>query len=369
MDIHGFCDEKFASVRETFEAHFKAGKEIGASFCATVEGETLVDLWGGYANEERTTPWQEDTIVSLWSTTKGASSLVVLLLADRGEIDLNKPVADYWPEFAQNGKEAILVRQVLNHTSGVAGFDQPVSMQDLCSHEHMANMIATQAPLWDDRSKTGYHSYTQGYILSEIVRRVRGKSLGVVFAEEIANPLNAEFFIGVPPEVESRVSLLIPPPGEARPDLGEYVTDKDSLGYRVLSNPGLDIDWVATEAWRRAEIPSANGHGNARGLASYMRIIALDGTVEGKRLLSEQTVELMSENPVTGIDLVSSVPVSWGLGFMADTSMPGVVFSGGHGGSTAVANRLNRTTCGYAMNRVVHMADDRGLNLVASFAP
>jgi len=367
MDIHGFCDEKFARVRETFEAHFKAGKEIGASFCATVEGETVVDLWGGFADEEQTTPWQEDTIVSLWSTTKGASSLVVLLLADRGEIDLSKPVADYWPEFAQSGKEAILVRQVLNHTSGVAGFDQPVSMDDMCSHEHMANMIATLAPLWDDRSKTGYHSYTQGYILSEIVRRVRRKSLGVVFAEEIANPLNAEFFIGVPPEVDSRVSLLIPPTGEAKPDINEYVTDKDTLGYRVLSNPGLDIDWVTTEAWRRAEIPSANGHGNARGLANYMRIIALGGTVEGKRILSGQTVELMHKDPVGGIDLVSGAPVNWGLGFMVNPDNPGLVFSGGHGGSVAVANTLKRTTCGYAMNRVVHMEDDRGFNLLASF--
>ena len=368
-NVEGFCDERFARVRDAFVANFNAGKEIGASFCATVEGETVVDLWGGFTDLERTEPWRADTIVNVFSTTKGAASLVVLLLVDSEEVGLDRPVAEYWPEFAQNGKEEILVRHVMNHTAGLAGFDQPVTMQDLCSHEHMANLIEKQAPWWADRTKAGYHGYTQGFIQGEIVRRLRGKSLGAVFAEAIANPLNADFLIGIPTVADRRVAMLLHTEGQPEPDISDFTSGTNTIGYRASHNPGLDIRWPATEAWRRAEIPSANGHGNARSIANYMRILALGGKVEGRRYLSTQTVDLVHSDPVAGLGLVTESPVNWGLGFQVHPDCPGIIYSGGHGGSLAVANTAARTTCAYAMNRVIHTPPDdgRALSVAAAF--
>ena len=200
MDIQGTAQDRFEPVRAAMAANLASGADLGLSFCATIDGETVVDLWAGWADAEKTRAWEADTIVNVYSTTKTMCALTALLVADRGELDFDKPVAYYWPEFAANGKADITVAHLMSHSSGLSGWEEPLDAEDLYDWEKATSLLAAQAPWWEPGTAPGYHAVTQGYLVGEVVRRIAGKSLGTVFREEIAEPLGADFHIGLPAE-------------------------------------------------------------------------------------------------------------------------------------------------------------------------
>lgn len=353
--VQGFVRDGFETVRTVFEENLNNGADIGASFCATKDGETVVDLWGGYADAARTQAWQKDTIVNVYSTTKTMTALTALLLADRGELDFDAPVARYWPEFAANGKEHIKVNHLMSHSAGLSGWKEKIGKNDLYDWEKATALLAAQAPFWEPGTAPGYHALTQGYLVGEVVRRITGRSVGTVFRQEIAEPLDADFWIGLPASEDGRVAELIPPPpGEAVGD-GAGMSD---LARNMAENPGVDVAETKTRAWRGAEIPAAGGTGNARSVAEIHAILANGGVAKGKRFLSEAGCRKALELQVEGTDLVMNVPARFGMGFglaggMLPLPNPNSMFWGGYGGSLVIIDMDARTTFGYAMNRMV----------------
>jgi CubicO group peptidase (beta-lactamase class C family) len=210
--MNGFCNEQFASVKDAFAKNFDEGLDVGASFAATVNGKFVIDMWGGYRDAAQTEPWEEDTIVTVYSTTKIMTAICTLMCVDRGLLDLDAPVAKYWPEFAQAGKEKIPVKNLLSHTSGLSGWEKPIQPETLYDWEKSVDMLAAQEPWWEPGTKSGYHAVTFGHLLGELVRRVSGRTIGTFFKEEVANPLGADFHIGLPEDQDYRVGELIPPP-------------------------------------------------------------------------------------------------------------------------------------------------------------
>ena len=364
METQGFCDSTFEGVKQAFAANFDKGKELGASVAVTVDGQPVVDLWAGDADPQGT-PWSRDTLVNVYSTTKTMAAFCVLILADRGEIDLHAPVADYWPEFAANGKEGVTVAHVMSHSAGLSGFDPPLKeAAELYDWDGICARLAAQAPWWEPGSVSGYHAITQGYLQGEIVRRVSGRSIGRFFREEIAEPLGADFHIGLDPSHDSRVGELIPP----NVGLGGAVQDPDSIAGRTHSGAPLDATEPQTSAWRRAEIPAAGGIGNARSIARIHSALACGGSVDGVSLLSEAGVARILEEQTRGQDLVLGTPIVFGMGFgLNDPSFPispnpRAFFWGGWGGSLAVIDLDARVSIAYAMNRMEAdlMGDLRG---------
>ncbi|MEO8813009.1 MAG: serine hydrolase domain-containing protein [Caulobacteraceae bacterium] len=363
----GFTDGRFAAVRDGFEANLKRGADVGASFCATLEGETVVDLWGGWADAERTRPWERDTIVNVYSTTKTMTALTALLLADRGELDFDAPVARYWPEFAAAGKSAVKVSHLMSHSAGLSGWKTPIVVDDLYDREKVTSLLAAQTPYWEPGTAIGYHAMTQGYLVGEVVRRITGRSLGTVFREEIAEPLGADFHIGLPASEDARVADLIPPP----PGEGIAEGPQDWLGRNMSTNPGIDPRDTRTRAWRAAEIPAAGGHGNARSVAEIHVLLANGGVAKGRRLLSEAGCRKALELQIEGPDLVLGTPARFGMGFglpgaTVPLPHPNTLFWGGYGGSLIIIDMDARTTFAYAMNRMVSTTtgDDRAFGLV-----
>ena len=353
VTIGGFVDEKFAGVREAFERNLSSGADVGASFCCTIEGETVVDLWGGWADAEQTRPWVKDTIVNVYSTTKTMTALTALVLADRGLLDFDAPVARYWPEFAANGKAGVKVSHLMSHSSGLSGWKETITTEDLYDWDKVTGLLAAQAPYWEPGTASGYHALTQGYLVGEVVRRITGKSLGTVFKEEIAQPLGADFHIGLPASEDARVADLIPPPpGQALAD-GE----QSELTRNMSSNPGADVMATRTRGWRGAEIPAANGQGNARSIAQIHAALANGGTANGVRILSEAGCRKALEQQIEGTDLIFEQPARFGLGFGLPSATvplpnPNSMFWGGYGGSLAVIDMDARTSFGYAMNKM-----------------
>src|SRR5579859_4625802 len=256
--VEGFAQPRFSAVRDAFAANLTSGADVGACFAATLEGELVVDLWGGFADEARTRPWEKDTIVNVYSTTKTMTGLTALLLADRGELDFDAPVAKYWPEFAANGKANVKVSHLMSHSAGLSGWKEPVTLEDLYDWDKVCALLAAQAPYWEPGTASGYHALTQGYLIGEVVRRITGKSLGTVFREEIAEPLGADFHIGLPASEDARVADLIPPPPGGAIGDGE----QSELNRNMSSNPPINPLDTRTRAWRGAEIPAGGGTGN-----------------------------------------------------------------------------------------------------------
>jgi CubicO group peptidase (beta-lactamase class C family) len=349
----GFTQERFAGVRSAFDANLASGTDIGASFCATRNGETIVDLWGGYADEGTSRAWQRDTIVNVYSTTKTMTALTALLLGDRGELDFESPVARYWPEFAANGKRDIKVSHLMSHSAGLSGWREPIDKTDLYDWEKVTSLLAAQAPFWEPGTAPGYHALTQGYLVGEVIRRIAGKTVGTVFREEIAEPLGADFFIGLPASEDSRVADLIPPPpGTAISD-----TAQTELARNMANNPGVDVGETKTRRWRGAEIPAAGGTGNARSIAGIHTILANGGVAKGRRFLSEAGCRKALEPQIEGIDLVLGQPVKYGMGFGLPSPMiplpnPNTIFWGGYGGSLVIIDMDARATLAYAMNKM-----------------
>jgi len=353
METQGFCKPGFEAVQEAFENNFAKELELGACVAVTQAGEPVVDLWRGDADPQGT-PWAEDTLVNVYSTTKTMAAFCVLLLADRGQVDLQAPVADYWPEFAQNGKEGVRVAHVMSHSAGLPGFDPPLGkVEELYDWDAICAGLAAQAPWWESGTCSGYHAVTQGYLQGEIVRRVSGRSIGQFFREEIAEPLGADFHIGLDPAHDGRVGELIPP------SVGlDGLADPDSVASRALAGAPLTATEPRTSAWRRAEIPAAGGIGNARSVARVHSALACGGEVDGIRLLSEAGVERILEEQTRGEDLVLGVPLVFGMGFgLNDASFPispnpRAFFWGGWGGSLAIIDLDAQLSIAYVMNRM-----------------
>jgi len=371
MQIQGQCDPRFAAVSDAFAANFSEGLELGASFAATLDGVPVIDIWAGDA-DERGTVWREDTIVNVYSTTKTMAALSLLLLADRGDVDLDAPAARYWPEFAANGKERVLVKHFLSHSAGLSGLDRQVAIEDLYDWGKITGLLAAQAPWWEPGMQSGYHAITQGYLIGEIVRRVTGQSIGAFFRAEIAEPLGADFHIGLDPREFARVGDLVPPPsggqlaGDAKPD---------SIAARTFRSPPVDALSSRTEAWRRAEIPAANGHGNARSVARVQTLLACGGEAFGRRLLSEAGANRAFEEQTNGVDLVLGGPIRYGLGYgLTSKDMPlgpnpRTCFWGGWGGSLVIVDADARVCLSYVMNKMGQgtMGDNRAGRMIGAF--
>jgi CubicO group peptidase (beta-lactamase class C family) len=359
-DIHGTCDERFGALGEILSAQLDSGDDLGASVALTLDGEMVVDIWGGWADAERTRPWVEDTITNVWSTTKTMTSLCALVLVERGELDVFAPVAKYWPEFAANGKEGIEVRHLMSHTSGVSGWAQPVVVEDIYDWEKSTSMLAAQEPWWEPGTASGYHALNQGHLVGEVVRRISGRSLGTFFAEEVAGPLGADFHIGLDPSEFGRVSDVVPPP--PLPIDIEAMGGPDSVAIKTFTGPAPAAEVAWTPEWRQAEIGAANGHGNARSVARIQAVVANGGSLDGVDLLSPATVDLIFTEQSNGIDLVLGIPVRFGIGYglvnetvsyINGARTDGrVCFWGGWGGSLIVVDVDRRMTFAYMMNKM-----------------
>jgi CubicO group peptidase (beta-lactamase class C family) len=327
----------------------------------------VVDLWGGWADEEKTRPWERDTITNVWSTTKTMAALCALMIADAGELDFDAPVSRYWPEFAAGGKsDRVLVRHVMSHTAGLPGWTEPITIDDLYDWEKATSLLAAQEPWWEPGTASGYHAVTQGYLVGEIVRRVTGQTIGTFFKERVTGPLGADFHIGLPESEDSRVSYVIPPPR-----LDEQAAEIGEMAIRAMTNPMLTGMEPRTAAWRRAEIPAANGQGNARAVALIQAAVANGGEVAGTKLLSAAGCDKIFEEQMKGTDLILGVPLRLGIGYgltSPETPMgpnERTCYWGGWGGSVIVVDLDARVTFAYMMNRMETglVGDMRGFEL------
>ncbi|MFI0895627.1 serine hydrolase domain-containing protein [Streptomyces sp. NPDC020983] len=374
--IHGEAAARFSGVRAAFAENFTERGDTGAALCVYVDGEPVVDLWGGLADPAADRAWERDTLQLVYSATKGAVATAAHMLAERGALDLDAPVADYWPEFAANGKGRIPVRWLLSHRAGLVTLDEPLPLADALAWTPMAEALAAQKPQWTPGTAHGYHGRTFGWLVGEVVRRVSGRTPGRFFAEEIAAPLGGlDFFIGLPPAERARVSVMsypepqvdlasLPPeslPAEIR-DAVALWKDPQSLANRAyaVTDPAA-VDFGSPEV-QAAEIPSSNGIGTARALARMYA--ALIGEVDGVRLLSPETVAAATVEQSAGPDLVMGLPSRFGSGFMLPTLLspltgPAAFGHAGRGGSLAFADPGRRLAFGYVMNTIVEGADDR----------
>ena len=360
-NVHGTVAAGFEPVKEAFERNFTEFGEEGAATAVYVKGRKVVDLWGGIADHTTGRPWTEGTLSLVWSTTKGPAAMCVLLLAQRREIDLNAPVARYWPDFAQNGKDRTTVRMVLSHQAGLPCLDKQLTADDLLDGSGVVKALEQQAPVWEPGTNHGYHAITMGYLVGELVKRVSGRTLGRFFAEEIAAPLGLDFFIGLPPEHEHRVSRIIEkratdpdvldslPKGEVR-ELGELyakaVADPRSLTVRAFSVGGFRDTLFNDPRYRTAELPWGNGIGDARSLARLYA--ACVGEVDGVRVLSDATIKDATREQGFRRDAVLIYPTRWSSGFMLPTEMApwlsdtsfGFTGAGGHVGFGDIEARV-----------------------------
>lgn len=366
VDISGECGDRFAAVKDAFASNFELQGDVGASVAVTIGGELVVDLWGGTQDVAGTTPWERDTIINVFSTTKTMSCLSLLVLASRGLVDVDAPVERYWPEFGAAGKRDVLVRHLLSHTAGLPAWDERLEGTDLYDWDRVTALLATQPTWWTPGSRSGYHAVTQGNLVGEVVRRVDGRSVGTFFAEEIAGPLGADFHIGTGPEHDHRVAPVIPaPPIEFVGHDGASPV-RDSIPYRA-ANPRLVAEQSWEIPWRRAEIPAAGGHGNARGVALAQCAVSAGGSARGVDLLSPATIDRIFDVQAAGRDLVLGIGVTFGVGYGLNSPRnpispnPRVCYWGGWGGSLVVNDVDAGMTMAYVMNRMGEgtVGDDR----------
>lgn len=370
VPVHGHCAPRFESVKKIFTRSFEEGAELGAAICFVLDGEPVVDLWGGHLDRERTREWQRDTLVNLYSTTKGMTAICAHMQVERGALDLDAPVARYWPEFAAQGKQRIPVRWLLSHQAGLAAPRIPVTAEETFAWHPMVEALAAQAPWWEPGTRHGYHALTFGHLVGELVRRTSGRSLGTFFRENVAEPLGADFHIGLAEEHDARTSdlhgQLMPDPGELdaaalpEPIAGFFrdMRDPSTLTGAAFGNPRLEPGLVNTRAWRGAEVPAANGHGTARALARIYGALARGGEVDGVRLLEPESIERARAEQAFGEDAVLRFPMRYGLGFMLRQDLmpfsPSENAFGhpGAGGSIGMADPDAKVGFGYVPNQM-----------------
>ncbi|QQC90592.1 serine hydrolase domain-containing protein [Streptomyces alfalfae] len=367
--IGGEVAAGFEPVREAFAENFARHGDIGAAVCVYWHGRPVVDLWGGIADPDTGRPWTRDTLQLVYSATKGATATAVHLLVQRGELDLDAPVATYWPEFAANGKADILLRWLLSHQAGLVTLDQPVPLTEALAWHPMASALAAQRPVWTPGTAHGYHGRTWGWLVGEVIRRVSGRTPGRFFAEEIAAPLGLDFFIGLPADERDRVSRMVHskpevdfttvPPELIPEDLRDQViawSDPNSLSnraYTVTAPSAIDFNSPEVQA---AELPASNGIGTARGLARMYA--ALIGEVDGLRLFLPETLMLATKEQAAGIDQVLVAPSRFSSGYQLPTTDnpmngPNAFGHNGRGGSLAFADSETGIAFAYTMNHII----------------
>src|SRR5690348_16067641 len=318
MEVQGRCDARYEPLRGVFAEQLASGNELGASIVVDVDGQTVVDLWGGWRDPEHTQPWTEHTIVNVWSTTKTITNLAALMLVDRGQLDVFAPVARYWPEFAANGKERIEVRHLMSHTSGVSAWAQPVTYDDLYDWERSTAMLAAQAPWWEPGDGSGYHALNYGHLIGEVIRRIDGRGLKQFVAEELAGPFGADFQIGVRDEDLHRVSDVIPPPPLPFDPATLASMDEEfrnAIPVRTLTGPLIDAATANSPGWRGADIGGANGHSNARAVARIQSVVGNDGVLDGRKILGRDTLDLIWNEQSHSPDRVLILPLRFGIGY------------------------------------------------------
>jgi CubicO group peptidase (beta-lactamase class C family) len=360
-EIHGTCEPGFEPVREAFAANFAERGEIGASVAVVAGGRLVVNLWAGWADPARTRPWQRDTLTNVWSTTKAVTSLSAHLLMDRGELDPDAPVARYWPEFAQAGKADIPVRSIMSHQSGLTGLAVPASVTDYYDWEKITGLLAAQEPLFPPGTASGYQAITFGYLVGEVIRRIAGQTCGQLIATEIAGPLGADFHLGLAEADLGRCADLqgVRPSENEQAQLAQAYANAHPAALAALLNPALTGDEANEPGWRMAEIPAANGHATALGLATILGTVA-DGS---GRLVSAATLEKARTGQGRYTDLVLGIPIEFGLGYGLSGAdhhygpNPAAFGHDGFGGSAVGADPEAGVAFAYVMNRM-------GMNLV-----
>jgi CubicO group peptidase (beta-lactamase class C family) len=372
MAIDGYTAAGFEGVREQFERNFEAGLEVGAAFTAYHRGEKVVDLWGGVADEGSGRPWAEDTLQLVYSSTKGATAVCANQLVEQGKLDIEAPVAEYWPEFAEGGKETMPVRLLLTHQAGLAWVDDELSLDDVLAWDPIVDALARQKPLWEPGSAHGYHAVTYGNLVGEVVRRISGRSLGTYFREEVAEPLGLDFWIGLPEDLEPRVATLVGnlgvAPGEAvdeatRAMIDQFMGPESMLGRALTVNGAFtrDDDLSAGNVFNSrkvhaAELPAANGICDARSLARMYA--ACIGEVDGVRVLGEQQMRDAATQRTSGPNIVLlDMDLQFGLGFFVPSSLmnvggPNSFGHAGAGGSLGWADPDAGFGFGYVMNKM-----------------
>jgi CubicO group peptidase (beta-lactamase class C family) len=361
-EVHGTYDPRFQRVHDVLAANLDAGREVGTSVYVNVGGVDVVDLWGGWREKEQTTPWTEDTLVTVFSATKTVTSLAVLTLVDRGDLDVYAPVADYWPEFAQNGKERVEVRHILGHTSGVSGWELPFTFDDAFDMDGATARLAAQRPWWEPGSASVYHASSYGHLCAELVRRVSGKTLPEFVASELAGPLSADFYLGVPDSEFGRIATIYPVDERSR-SAGVPATDTPAAKTRAGSFTGTmgePFQVFNQPVWWRSVFGGSSGHCNARGLGRIVSTL----TQDGGKLLSPKTVDLIFDEQADGVDGYYEKPIRWGIGYAlasAESNRRGPLpflrpgertcFWYGTGGSLAIMDVDRGVTITYVMNQ------------------
>jgi CubicO group peptidase (beta-lactamase class C family) len=381
IEIHGECDPRFTAVRDEFAAGFRGRNEVGAAVAVTLDGAPVVDLWAGHADQARTRPWQRQTIVNIYSCTKALAALCAHQLVERGQLDLDAPVATYWPEFAQTGKARMPVRWLLSHRAALPAVQEVLPPEALYDWDAMCTALAAQAPWWEPGTDHGYHAVTFGWLVGEVVRRISGRSLGTYFHDEIAGPLGLDLHIGLPDAEHHRVAEMSDIPTDyLDPNaigLAQLIlSDPQSMAALAFLNPPALALGPNNAAWRRAEIPGANGHGAARDLARLYGALARGGSVDGIHVLAPESIARAAVEQSYGPDLVLQVPTRFGLGFMLtqeriDTRFgpsPRAFGHPGAGGSLGFADPDHRIGFGYVMNRMgpYILLDPRAIALIGA---
>lgn len=365
VTVSGTFAPAFAGLHDAFAANFADHGEVGAAVAVFHDGKLVADLHGGHADPARSRPWQADTVVNVWSSTKGIQATCFAMAVDRGLVAYDQPVADFWPEFGQAGKAGVTVGQLLSHQAGLCGFTTPASADDVLAGPAAAARLAAQAPLWEPGTANGYHALTIGVLGTELFRRIEGRSIRQFVAEELAGPLDLHLTIGLPAHRDAARADLIAPDSPLASD-PSALTQPQIL---ALGNPAIDVAMAGTAAWRAADLPSANGHANARSLATvYARLIDRTDPLVRPETLAEAT-----RPRATGEDLVLRLPCQWGAGFLRNSEgvygPSGAAFGhSGYGGSFAFGDPANGLAMAYTMNRMgANLRDDpRAMALIGA---
>jgi CubicO group peptidase (beta-lactamase class C family) len=351
IEIHGFAQDRYGPVKDAFAANFAEDAELGARFTLVEAGETVVDLWAGFADRTRRVPFAADTLTPLFSTTKALAALMLARLVDQGRLAYDQPVADVWPEFAQAGKAAITVEQALSHQAGLCAFVEPMDPALWFDWDAVCARLAAMAPLWPPGTASGYGPSTYGFVAGEIFRRVDGRTIGTALREDLAEPFGLDLWIGLPDFEHARCADMMRPKG--LPDFGEVNLFRKAAFMTPWSAPG----GRGQGDWRRAEFPSANGHATALAVARVMGALADGGWLDGEMILSPALIAEASRERIRGQDLVLPFEMSWGAGFMRNAPVrvwgEGQETFGhsGWGGSCGFADPTARLGGAYVMNR------------------
>jgi CubicO group peptidase (beta-lactamase class C family) len=345
--VNGYCEEKYTPVKKIFEDYLLKQEEIGASFAIYKEGKPLIDLWGGLKNKNDK-KWEEDTIVNVFSATKGIYEIIVSILIDQNILDLEKPVSYYWDTFKQSNKREIKLKHILSHQSGLYRFKEKITQQDLLDWNKIITILENQEPDHLSGEKTYYHAKTHGFLIGEIVKKTTKKSLGELVFELLSNKLSLDFFIGTPKNKLSNIAFLYEDKKE----------NKTSAEYNAFNNPEHEINFYNNENWQTGEIPSMNGHGNARSIAKIYDIFVNDLILEKNILLSKTSIKKCLTESIRRIDESLMMPIRW--------SNVGLILRGGWlfgknkesfghngwGGSLGFADPILGIGVAYATNKI-----------------